>query len=105
MWAPELAAELNYPGSPELLRHGRLARLAYAGLDGFPRVIVEGVPPEYLAAAAKSMDPAELQAFEANVRGTCKQMARIAVTPGWARFYDFGAGRVPAFLHELLTGG
>jgi len=65
--------------------------------------IVDGVPPEYLAAAAKSMDAAELATFEAHVRGVYKQMARISVTPDWARFYDFEAGRVPAFLHELAA--
>jgi hypothetical protein len=156
----ELAAELNDPGSQQLLRHGRLARLAYAGTDGFPRVIpigflwqgervymctasiapkvkaiaarpevaltidtddgparallirgkaeieiVDGVPPEYIAASAKTMDPAELESFETNVRGIYRQMARIAVIPAWARFYDFGAGRIPAFLQELVAGG
>jgi hypothetical protein len=30
-----------------------------------------------------------------------ERMARIAITPTWARFYDFGAGRVPRFLQEL----
>ena len=30
---------------------------------------------------------------------------RIAVTPRWARFYDFEAGRLPGFLHKLVTGG
>jgi hypothetical protein len=30
-----------------------------------------------------------------------KQMARISITPNWARFYDFGAGRVPDFLTRL----
>ena len=28
-------------------------------------------------------------------------MARIAITPSWVRFYDFGAGRMPKFLQEL----
>jgi hypothetical protein len=28
-------------------------------------------------------------------------MARIAITPTWVRFYDFGAGRMPRFLQEL----
>jgi hypothetical protein len=28
-------------------------------------------------------------------------MARIAIVPGWVRFYDLGAGRVPKFLKEL----
>lgn len=141
MRAEELAAERNHPASQQLLRHGRLARLAYTGRDGFPRVIpigshwdgeriflctpatapkvkalaarpnvalmidtddapvkalpirgvtaaeiVEGVPPDYIAASTKSMDTAELHAFEAYVRGIYKQMARIAVTPNWARF-------------------
>jgi hypothetical protein len=29
------------------------------------------------------------------------QMARIAITPRWVRYYDFGAGRMPRFLQEL----
>jgi hypothetical protein len=29
------------------------------------------------------------------------QMARIAITPHWVRFYDFGAGRLPRFLQDL----
>jgi hypothetical protein len=29
------------------------------------------------------------------------QMARIAITPSWVRFYDFGAGRMPRFLKDL----
>jgi hypothetical protein len=28
-------------------------------------------------------------------------MARIAIVPRWARFYDFGAGRVPRFRKEF----
>jgi hypothetical protein len=67
--------------------------------------IVDGVAPEYLAAAAKSWDGAELRAFEENVRGTYKQMARIGVTPQWARFYDFGSGRLPGFLNKLIAEG
>lgn len=62
---------------------------------------VDGVPDEYLKAAAKGIDPAQLPGFEANVRSMYKQMSRIAVTPHWARFYDFGTGRVPGFLLKL----
>jgi hypothetical protein len=47
------------------------------------------------------MDGAQLQEFEAHVRGVYRQTARISITPQWARFYDFGAGRVPAFLSKL----
>ena len=34
--------ELNHPGAQELLRSQSLARLAYNGPDGFPRVIPIG---------------------------------------------------------------
>lgn len=64
--------------------------------------IVDGVAPEYLAAAAKSTHGDELAQFEAQVRAVYKQMARITITPTWARFYDFGAGRLPTFLQQLI---
>jgi len=35
--------------------------------------------------------------------GRYGQMARIAITPTWVRFYDFGAGRMPRFLQELAA--
>jgi hypothetical protein len=47
------------------------------------------------------MAPDAAAEFEQQVTGFYDQMARIAVTPSWARFYDFGAGRVPRFLQEL----
>jgi len=42
MNAQELARELNAPGAQELLHSAALARLAYSGRDGFPRVIPTG---------------------------------------------------------------
>ncbi len=63
--------------------------------------IVDGVVPEYLAAARKTMDAQAAAEFERNVRGMYGQMARIAITPHWVRYYDFGAGRMPRFLQEL----
>lgn len=63
--------------------------------------IVDGVVKEYLAMARISMDPDAAAEFEQHVRGMYEQMARIAITPNWARFYDFGAGRMPRFLQEL----
>ena len=65
--------------------------------------IIDGVVPEYLAAARKVMDAAAAAEFERNVRSMYKQMARIAITPLWVRFYDFGAGRMPRFLQELAN--
>ena len=67
--------------------------------------IVDGVAPEYLAAAAKSTHGDELAAFEASVRALYKEMARITITPSWARFYDFGVGRLPTFLRKLVEAG
>jgi hypothetical protein len=62
---------------------------------------VDGVADDYLAAAKKSMQGTELAEFEQNVRSVYQQMVRIAIEAQWARFYDFGAGRLPAFLAEL----
>jgi hypothetical protein len=63
--------------------------------------VVDGVVPEYLAAARKSMDAEAAAEFEKNVRAMYDQMARIAITPHWVRFYDFSTGRMPRFLQEL----
>ncbi|MEB3981811.1 pyridoxamine 5'-phosphate oxidase family protein [Mycobacterium sp. 663a-19] len=161
MTTAELARELGQPGAQRLLS-GSMARLAYNGHDGFPRVIpvgfywtgerivvstaptspkaralssrpkvaltidtgstpeeakallvrglatletVDGVTDEYLAAAKGSMDEAQLAEFERNVRSTYKQMVRISIEPQWARFYDFGAGRLPTFLADLVSDG
>jgi nitroimidazol reductase NimA-like FMN-containing flavoprotein (pyridoxamine 5'-phosphate oxidase superfamily) len=160
MDAQELADELGHPDAQKLLS-GSMARLAYNGHDGFPRVIpvgiywtgerivvctaptspkaralssrpevaltidtggspeeakslqvrglatletIDGVADEYLAAARKEMDGDQLAEFEQNVRSVYKQMVRISIEPTWARFYDFGAGRLPGFLAALLNG-
>jgi hypothetical protein len=34
-----------------------------------------------------------------------KQMVRITIELQWARFYDFGAGRLPVFLANLAKDG
>lgn len=157
----ELATELGHPGAQQLLS-GAMARLAYNGHDGFPRVVpvgfrwtgdrivvstaptspkaralssrpevavaidtgsspeeakalllrglatldtVDGVTEEYLASARNSMDGPQLAEFERNVQSTYPQMVRISIEPTWARFYDFGAGRLPKFLADLVGDG
>lgn len=157
MTTEEVARELGHPGAQNLLS-GSMARLAYNGHDGFPRVVpvgfywtgerivvstastapkaralasrpqvaltidggstpeeakallirglatletVDGVTEEYLASARKDMGGPELAEFERNVRSTYRQMVRISIEPLWARFYDFGAGRLPEFLAAL----
>jgi len=64
--------------------------------------IVDGVPAEYLAASTKGMDAEQARQFEAQVRNVHKKMARISIRPRWARYYDFGAGRLPGFLRKLV---
>jgi hypothetical protein len=65
--------------------------------------IVDGVVPEYLAAARRTMDADAAIKFEQNVRRMYDRMARIAIMPTWVRFYDFGVGRMPRFLQELAA--
>jgi hypothetical protein len=65
--------------------------------------IVDGVPDEYLAASFKGMDGEQARQFEPQVRKMYKQMARISITPQWARYYDFGTGRIPGFLKKLAA--
>lgn len=66
--------------------------------------IVEGVPDEYLDASRKVMTGDQYAEFERAVRSLYDRMARIRIRPRWARFFDFGAGRLPGFLESLARG-
>lgn len=63
--------------------------------------IVDGVAPEYIEASGKTLSGTDLEEFVAQVQDVFEQQARISITPEWARFYDFGAGRLPPFLRRL----
>jgi|SRR5579884_1314812 len=63
--------------------------------------IVDGVAPEYLDACRKSIGPEQWDAFEAGVRGMYKQMARIKITPVWAKLLDFET-RFPTPIEKLI---
>jgi hypothetical protein len=52
--------------------------------------------PKYLATARETMDTQAAAGLE-----MYDKMARITITPRWVRYYDFGVGRIPRFLHEL----
>lgn len=101
--APKVAALSIRPDVALVIDGGDTPDQARAlSIRGRARVeIVDGVVPEYLAAARTTMDADAAAEFERNVRGMYDQMARIAITPHWVRFYDFGAGRMPRFLQEL----
>lgn len=63
--------------------------------------IVNGVPDEFIVASAKALGADQVTEFERQVRSTYDRMARISIEPAWARFFDFGAGRLPSFLTKL----
>jgi nitroimidazol reductase NimA-like FMN-containing flavoprotein (pyridoxamine 5'-phosphate oxidase superfamily) len=62
---------------------------------------VDGIAEEYLRATRKAMEGAAYTRFEAAVRQMYAQMVRITIEPSWARFFDYGGGRIPRFLAEL----
>ena len=94
---PDVALSIDGGETPEQAR--ALSIRGRASVE-----VVDGVVPEYLAAAAKVMEGPALAEFEQNVRAMYGQMARIAITPTWVRLYDFGAGRMPRFLQKLAEG-
>jgi hypothetical protein len=63
--------------------------------------IVDGVPDEYVAASMKALGANHVTEFERQVGSMYDQMARISIEPVWARFLDFGAGRMPSFPTKL----
>ena len=64
--------------------------------------IVDGVPGGYIAASKKVMGADHATEFEHQVGSIYGQMTRISIEPVWARFLDFGAGRLPSFLMKLV---
>jgi len=50
---------------------------------------VEGVVPEYEAAAARYFDPELAQAWLSQLRGIVSSMVRITVAPEWVGLLDF----------------
>jgi hypothetical protein len=64
--------------------------------------LVDGVPPEYLAASRKIVGEEQFPAFEEQVRGLYAQMARIAIEPDWAKLLDFET-TLPAAVEQLLN--
>lgn len=148
---------LSTPLAQELLHSPLLMRLAYIGLDGYPRVVpigyvwdgkdlivctaekapkvralaanprvaatidtdsqpphillirgtastemVDGVPSEYLDASKKSLPQEQWSAFERQVRGLYKRMARIRISPEWAKLIDFET-TLPVAVEQLVA--
>ena len=94
---PNVAVSIDSGSSPEAAKSLLLRGIA-------SMETVDGVADEYLAMSTKSMDLAQQAEFEREVRKLYKQMVRISIEPQWARFFDYGAGRLPAFLDKLVNG-
>ena len=92
---PEVALSIDSADTPATAR--ALSIRGQAVIE-----IVDGVPDEYFAGASKETDGDVAAEFERAVRATYPQMARITIRPQWARFYDFGTGRLPKFLSDLI---
>jgi hypothetical protein len=91
---PDVALTIDAGGTPEQAR-----ALSVRGRAEIR--IVDGLVEEYLLAARKSMGAEAAAQFEQSCRELYDQMARIAITPSWVRYYDFGTGRIPRFLQDL----
>jgi pyridoxamine 5'-phosphate oxidase-like protein len=65
--------------------------------------VVDGVPDEYLKASIKSLPSEQHAPFEAMVRRLYKRMARIRITPHWAKVLDFET-RFPVAVQRLVRG-
>lgn len=103
--APKVAALSARPGVAVTIDAGDTPDQARSvSIRGRATVeIVDGVPDEYLAGAGKVLDDEARAAFERTCRQMYDQMARIAITPAWARYYHYSSGRAPQFLVDLAA--
>jgi hypothetical protein len=73
-------------------------------IRGIARVeIVEGVLPEYAAAAERYMGEEQGRAWVEQVRAMSSHMARIAVRPTWVGLLDFET-RFPSAIEAAMAG-
>jgi hypothetical protein len=63
---------------------------------------IDGVPGDYLEASHKYVPRKKWDGFDAQVRGLYPRMARISVTPVWAKLVDFET-TLPQAVEELLA--
>jgi hypothetical protein len=63
---------------------------------------VDSIPPEYLALNHRLVAEDQRETWEREVRSLYKQMARITVTPTWAKLIDFET-TLPSAVEELVA--
>jgi hypothetical protein len=65
--------------------------------------IVDGIPPEYAAAAERYFGMEQGRAWVEQVRAISVQMARISVQPTWVGLLDFES-RFPSAIEAAMAG-
>src|SRR5215203_5300597 len=99
----QVAEVMNDPLSQELLHSAIPARIAYNGTDGFPRAIPIGfLWKDGRIVVCTASNAYKVKAFEAAVRSLYERMARISITPEWAKVLDFQT-RLPSAVEQLMT--
>ena len=66
--------------------------------------VVDGIPSEYLEASQRYIPADQWDDFTVQVRALYPQMARIAITPEWAKIIDFET-RLPQAVQHLVSDG
>jgi hypothetical protein len=64
--------------------------------------IVDGVPNDYLEASHKGLPREQWAGFDTEVRSLYPRMARITITPEWAKLIDFET-TLPQAIEELVA--
>jgi hypothetical protein len=62
---------------------------------------VEGVPDVYVEGARKLVPADQFEGWESGVRGLYDSMARITITPDWARLLDFET-TIPRAVEDII---
>jgi hypothetical protein len=65
--------------------------------------VVDGLPPEYVAAAQRYMGDEAGDAWVANVNNMSPKAARIAIRPEWVAILDFET-RWPSAIEKRMAG-
>jgi hypothetical protein len=63
--------------------------------------MVDGVPSEYVEASRRLVPEEEFEGWEAGVRGLYDAMAKITITPDWARLLDFET-TIPRAVEDIV---
>jgi len=64
--------------------------------------IVDGVPDDFIEGSRRFVPAEGFAEWEANVRGLYDRMARIVITPTWAKLIDFQT-TLPSAIEELIA--